>query len=700
MYQDGSNAKLPEARINLGIGTYDPVKDHDAPTDGTTDAAAAINASLQDCKAAKGGKVILPPRQYAVIGVDLTIPAGCSLEMASPPRMQGFDGIRYGAGSPGMVGLDITQPAIRLDAAKTIQNHGMVRSLAIFKRGLTYPTSIQDTLAQTTAFSGTAIVNASDDTQIEDAFIIGFNTCVSTNNFQRPYIRHIRLHCKNGLYFNDIHDVGHITDVHGWAYYPGNDPNGYAGDFKQVTGVANNGSGAIRLTLNNATGVVTGNTAGVRNVAGMQGANGDWPVTVIDGTHVDLQGSTFAGVTKPGTWNLGETFVQIALADMNGIWMGQTVTAAGIAGGTTVRALDAQKPGIWLSKPTTASGAGVSLTFGNGTFSGTGGSLFVDPNLAAMETFISVTNSDQMNFSDIFVFGWKKGVYLGVNSIWAIFHNFSCDNHMAHAPHRVCMYWDDSARLSSWIGGEAGGNAIALVDKASGGVNAVVGVDIREPVEVNGTYMTVSLQGAAEAMLSGLYSSCTNCSAMPSNIAIYQGAGRKHIGGMLPNSDVYPQNFNVALGATLVAPGTTLAWDSPFNDIRIGWAPTLYIGGAPSAGTVYVAQQAVARRHWPWIESDMTMVLSTKGGGSGGVAVGGFPNACNSYPSGTGVSVAVVDNAVGLTGTPLFEQVNGSAIINLRQTAAAGLGYVTDANLANNSQIRGQFKCVLNWVQR
>lgn len=702
MARDAGNAALPEARLNLGVATFDPVRDHNAPTDGTSDAAAQINASLQDCGNAAGGRVILPPRQYAVIGADLTVPAGCSLEMASPPRMQSRTGPGPG---PGGKGVDIDQPAIRLDSARTIQNYGMVRSLAIFKRGLTYPTSLQDTWNQVNGFAGTAITNGTDDTQIDDVFIVGFGLCIRTDGHwhSRPYIRHARLHCKNGLYFNDIHDVAHVTDVHGWGYFPGNDPNGYAGRFQSVTGVADNGAGLIRVTTDSTADLVTGNPVGIREVTGMTGVNGNWTITVVDATHLDLQGSSFAGVSRPGTLALDETFVAIAAADMKGIWMGQAVTGAGIAPGTTVRSIDPHKPGIWLSLPATASASGTTLTFANGAFSGNGW-MYMDPNMVQMETFISVTYSEEMHFSDIFQYGWKVGAYLGTDAIWSMFSNFSCDHNLTMTPDRVCMYWDSNARVSGWVGGQGGGNSIMLVDKSVAGVNSVVGVNFREATTPVGPYINMSLQGASESLFSGLYSSCGNsCNPggyPPSIIAIYAGAGRKSISGMLPMGDVYPQNFNTALNSMLIMPGTILALGSPFSNERFGWSPTLHIGGFPSAGTTYVAQQAIGEKRWPWVESDLTMVLSAKGGGAGGVAIGGFPYSCGILPSGSGLAMAVVDPAVGLTGVPMFEQVNASPLINVRQTSATGLGYVTDANILNNTVIRGQFKCVMNWVQR
>lgn len=61
-----------------------------------------------------------------------------------------------------------------------------------------------------------------------------------------------------------------------------------------VTGAANNGAGVVRLALVSTAGLMNGNRISVSGVAGTVEANGEWPVQVIDNTHVDLLGSTFS----------------------------------------------------------------------------------------------------------------------------------------------------------------------------------------------------------------------------------------------------------------------------------------------------------------------------------------------------------------------------------------------------------------------
>jgi hypothetical protein len=72
-----------------------------------------------------------------------------------------------------------------------------------------------------------------------------------------------------------------------------------------ISGAANNGSGLIRLTVTSTTGWTTGDIKDVASVGGVTNANGTWTITVIDATHIDLQGSTFAGVYTSGGYVAG-----------------------------------------------------------------------------------------------------------------------------------------------------------------------------------------------------------------------------------------------------------------------------------------------------------------------------------------------------------------------------------------------------------
>lgn len=59
-------------------------------------------------------------------------------------------------------------------------------------------------------------------------------------------------------------------------------------------------TGAVRLQLNNTTSLVTNMTTTVAGVGGTTEANGTWSIIVVDGTHIDLVGSTWANAWTSG----------------------------------------------------------------------------------------------------------------------------------------------------------------------------------------------------------------------------------------------------------------------------------------------------------------------------------------------------------------------------------------------------------------
>lgn len=74
---------------------------------------------------------------------------------------------------------------------------------------------------------------------------------------------------------------------------PGTDPD--AVTYRPISGVSNNGTGLIRVTVNTTNGMRTGQQVIIQTVNGVPGANGNFVITVIDNTHIDLQNTAFAG---------------------------------------------------------------------------------------------------------------------------------------------------------------------------------------------------------------------------------------------------------------------------------------------------------------------------------------------------------------------------------------------------------------------
>ena len=95
---------------------------------------------------------------------------------------------------------------------------------------------------------------------------------------------------------------------------PGTDPN--AVTFRNVTNAVNNGSGLIRLSMATTNGLISGQNVTVQTVNGVPNANGNWIITVVNSTQIDLQGSAFTGFYISGGYvinnpNLPYNFSQV-----------------------------------------------------------------------------------------------------------------------------------------------------------------------------------------------------------------------------------------------------------------------------------------------------------------------------------------------------------------------------------------------------
>ncbi len=72
-----------------------------------------------------------------------------------------------------------------------------------------------------------------------------------------------------------------------------------------ISDADDNGSGLIRLTVSSTSGWTTGDIKDVADVGGTTEANGTFTITVIDATHIDLQGSTFSNAYTSGGYVAG-----------------------------------------------------------------------------------------------------------------------------------------------------------------------------------------------------------------------------------------------------------------------------------------------------------------------------------------------------------------------------------------------------------
>jgi hypothetical protein len=97
-----------------------------------------------------------------------------------------------------------------------------------------------------------------------------------------------------------------------------------APDFVNVTAIANNGSGLVRLTVSpNTTGWNNNVLTAVSNVfSSGPNSNAVYVITVVDSTHIDLQGTTFSGSVYTGAGQLQNNSYRWAVPGTNLFWHG------------------------------------------------------------------------------------------------------------------------------------------------------------------------------------------------------------------------------------------------------------------------------------------------------------------------------------------------------------------------------------------
>lgn len=76
--------------------------------------------------------------------------------------------------------------------------------------------------------------------------------------------------------------------------------------YTAISNAADNGSGLVRITVGDSSHWNTGDYITVADVGGTTEANGTWAATVVNGTTIDLQGTTFANAYTSGGYVAGD----------------------------------------------------------------------------------------------------------------------------------------------------------------------------------------------------------------------------------------------------------------------------------------------------------------------------------------------------------------------------------------------------------
>lgn len=569
-----------------------------ATGNGSTDDTTAFSNSLSWCNAVRGRTLNIGLGRY-ILNANLTVSQGCTLE--------GPDSITAAAPSNSPYALTLAS-ALLLGSGDTLTvTSGTVQYLRVFPASLSAPTSMQDALTKIAAFSGTGITIDGGDGDVNHVLVIGFNQCIGSAGTSNPRVilDHLWVDCTNGGLIDSAHDVDEISHIRGWSYFNGP----LCSDAETITAVANNGSGAIRLTVGSTSNMATGNTIVVANVGGAVGANGSWTATVIDGTHIDLQGSNFTSTSAAGTETTGQGVVT-GFSSVAGIWIGEAVSGTGVPAATTVLAVDPFNKAVWLSNLATASGS-ETLTFTTGTYT-SGGTATLDA-CARSGTFWKATNSEEVHYTDMFEFGWKVGFNPSAGTQWQKFHNIGCDAFLNE--NALCLLVDSNALRAQFVGVNITGGPFALNEDTSGSQGSLV----------RGMYMETATGTVNTRPIIFLSANNDNVdidgrdAGSAEYILDYDPSGHKTFSGLLRGTMWLNSSLPALAGTVMPSPRV----------IGTGtWVPNVAFGGG-NTGLTYAQRSGTYS-----INADGQMTLQAKvalsavGSATGNATLSGFPSPC------------------------------------------------------------------------
>ena len=534
MNRTGSDAVLPDARVGgLGIREFNPVKDHGAPIDGTTSAKIALDASIADCVADGGGRIYIDRNASLYYPGDLELPVNCWIV---------GDGARLSNNDP----VWTRTPSIKLDSAngiKLLQKSG-VTGVALIRHGIADPTTPRQAFALESQFAGTGLI-VWPGAYVHNVSILGFATGISavTGDFS---ISDVQIDAKTCIAFSSIANWSNTRNIECHPF----GASGQANITTSITGAADNGSGAIRLTVSSSASFLTGDVANMLGVGGFTGANAKCTVAVINATTIDCTGTASTRVTN-GTWIAGSRALHVATTA--NIGLGQTVTAgAGLPSGATVTAVDQWQNVVYISAPTTSAQTATATTFTNAAYT-SGGTLGNYVTVRHSPAY-TITSSDGVDLYALNEYGHEIGFQIDGGGNWTKLVSSSCDGPSTYDPANVCVKFTGASKIFQWIGGAVyitGSTALYYAPTDVNNASAIFGVNL------NGHHLDVSPYVAVSIAGSGGSLSLTGVSLPPWTggevMSIADGIGKLMIAGsnlvnMTPYFDTPSTKSSVYVG--------------------------------------------------------------------------------------------------------------------------------------------------------
>jgi hypothetical protein len=377
---------------NSWIGVYPggkrDIMQYNPPLDGTTDASSAINAALADCFTDGGGEVYLGPYRYAVVAADIRIYQKCHLRSNYVP---------YNTTS---ADFSTVGGALVVDPARSVRIclGGKLSNVLVYQRGLVRATDKRSSITLVNAMAGVGVkatvctTTRSDYADIRDVQILGFDTGLELGA-NHPVVSNVWIDSRKCFYMGPNAEAGTLgtkdfttinnVECYGYLTNTSGTPADPRTTVATITGVADNGSGKPRLTVDTTSALVTGDTSvWPAAVGGFTGVNTRCDVAIIDATHFECS-NLVTTPTSAATLNTGSKVVKLPAANVS-IAYNQTVFSAGglLPVGTRVVAItapDYDTGAVWVLFDQAATGTSTTdtLTFTNDTYT-SGGVVYLD----------------------------------------------------------------------------------------------------------------------------------------------------------------------------------------------------------------------------------------------------------------------------------------------------------------------------------
>ena len=305
---------------NLASGYVDLATFATLTAQGVMNDRPALQAILDALSLAGGGVVRVPARaKYRIDGGDLIIPENVNVE-------GGWAGdYRVGADwSKLPYCFIIGSPLYTIRLRRNSQFKGnAVIAIDLYGRGIL--NTAAKGMAAVSAFAGVGITIGDGTTGnspgnatascVRDNLIIGFEYGIKTDGSSRIFVQDNRIDCHNGIYHTGVFDPAFITNNTCPMITCGG--YSYGNDLFDITNAVDNGSGAVRLTINPRdptiayADLVSGYKVVVSGMGGVP-VSGIFAITVVGNNQIDLVGSTFSGtytsggtVLPPLNWRTG-----------------------------------------------------------------------------------------------------------------------------------------------------------------------------------------------------------------------------------------------------------------------------------------------------------------------------------------------------------------------------------------------------------